>query len=132
MKKLAFILMMSLTILLAACGANEEVIAELEATADSLDLFEDGLTVDIVLPVSLDGATLTWESGNQTALSNNGEVTRPSYGDSDATFDVVLTLTKEDETIERTYSVTVLAESEIPTEVLLETTRGSFKYDHFI
>lgn len=120
MKKLMFFVMMVLTLTLAACGANEEVIAELENTADGITLFESGLTVDITLPDTLDGASLTWESANPDVLSNAGVVTRPSYGEDDETFDIVLILTKDDETVERTYSVTVLAESEIPTEVLLE------------
>lgn len=120
MKKLRLLLTISLTVLLAACGANEEVIAELEATADSISLFDNALTVDLTLPTTLDGANLSWESKNPTVLSNEGKVTRPSYGQSNESFDLVLTLTKDGETVERTYAVTVLAESEIPTEVLLE------------
>lgn len=120
MKKFVFIVMMTLAFMLSACGANEEVIAELEAIADNITLFENDLTVDITLPPSRDGATLSWASDQPGVLSNTGAVTRPEYGESDETFNVVLTLTKDDEVVERTYSVTVLAETEIPTEVLLE------------
>ena len=120
MKKLWVFITLIMTFSLAACGANEEVIAELEATADGITLFDSNLTVDIILPETLDGATLSWESANPNFLSNSGAVTRPAYGESDETFSVVLTLSKEDEVVERTFEATVLAEIEIPTEVLLE------------
>ena len=52
----------------------------------------DDVRGNLTLPVSgLNGATLTWSSGNPSVVSDTGEVSRPAYGE--APVDVPLTVT---------------------------------------
>ena len=54
---------------------------------------EDNVTVNLAaLPLSgVNGTSITWESNNDTAISNTGKVTRPAYESGDA--EVILTAT---------------------------------------
>lgn len=65
------------------------------------------VTENLTLPTSgLHGTTVTYSSNNTDVLSNTGVVTRPNFGDGDAT--VILTATISKNAVSDTKSFTVV------------------------
>ena len=69
------------------------------------------VTQDIALPTEgSDGVAITWASSDMGRVSNVGAVTRPAPGESNAEVTLTATLTKNDATGTKTFTLTVLAQ----------------------
>lgn len=85
--------------------------AAVTSILDSIS-FPAVVTEDITLPTEgILNATISWTSSNNTAISTTGAVTRPAVGESDATVTLTATVTLNDITEQRTYTVTVRAQT---------------------
>ena len=67
---------------------NNQRIEEAKESLE-LDVDKDNIKEDIYLPSIQNEAGVTWESSDENIINNEGEVTRPDYGEQDA--EVVLT-----------------------------------------
>ena len=122
MKKIMAIVGLSLIFVLAACGGSSgsgSVLSQLEATAESVTLFNNTIQSDINLPATIDGASVTWSSANPSVLSSDGTVVRPGFGSDNASVDITGTFELEGVQFSKTYSVSILALSalEIQNEI---------------
>lgn len=90
------------------CGLDDEDYAESDKTSLNLgDL--SGVTENISLPsVGNAGSTITWESSN-TAIANDGTVTRPTQDTPNATGILIATITYGEYSTTREFDFTVIA-----------------------
>ncbi len=107
MKKGLFVLMMVFLFTLAACGESASV--DLEATANSITLFDAPLTESVSLPSQINSVTVTWESSNEAVFTANGDITRPSSEEGDASVRVSALLTQGSAVYQRTFDVVIRA-----------------------
>src|SRR5690554_4272702 len=71
------------------------------------------VTYDLNLPKSgLNGTTITWSSEKPEFVSNDGKVTRPKSNEDNAVVLLTATITLNNATATRTFSVTILKESQ--------------------
>lgn len=80
---------------------------DLDRTADAFDLGIEVVTDDLVLRDAVDDIDVTWESSAPSIVSAVGEVTRPS---ADTEVELTATFTRDGNSAERTYTVTVKAQ----------------------
>ena len=100
---------------------SEATTEALEELIASLDFDFSDVRSDIDFQTSFDnGITGSWASSDTTLIANNGQVTRPDVGSSDATCTLTLTLTLngQSETIE--YEATVKAQTSDADAVLTD------------
>lgn len=72
------------------------------------------VTKDLILPVDLGNEVkVTWSSSEETIMSKDGKVTRPEVGQNNAEVTLTATLVKGNETVTKTFEVTVLAKVEV-------------------
>lgn len=90
---------------------NESVHKEqLDEFLTTLTLDFSDIRADISLPISFDnGISVTWKSSNENIIKDNGEVTRPQVGESDANVMLTATFTKGNISETKEYQATVLA-----------------------
>ncbi|MED4125583.1 Ig-like domain-containing protein [Halalkalibacterium halodurans] len=70
---------------------------------------KDEVTTDLSLPKQgAHGTTITWESHNESIISNEGKVTRPSFEDGDQTVKMTARITDGVSTVTKEFTVTVL------------------------
>ena len=81
---------------------------DLNRTADAFDLGIEVVTSDIVLRGTVDGASIAWASSNPAVIAADGMVTRPA---TDTEVELTATFTRDGQTAERTYKVTVRSQS---------------------
>ncbi|WP_157620975.1 OmpL47-type beta-barrel domain-containing protein [Saccharothrix sp. NRRL B-16348] len=81
-----------------------------QAAVDAVTLTDaDGVRGNLTLPLtSANGATLAWQSANESVVTDTGEVTRPAHGGEPVTVDLTVTATLAGGTATRTIPVTVL------------------------
>ncbi len=89
--------------------SDEEIVA---AAKETISIAEE-ITEDISLPSVLLGCDVIWTSENP-AITNDGKVTRPSYGADDATGILTAVLTRGDVNETITFDVKVPAEAFVP------------------
>jgi fibronectin type 3 domain-containing protein len=66
------------------------------------------VTKNIILPVTgQNGSTITWSSNNLAVVTNDGLVTRPSYGTGDKTVTLSATIQKGTASATKTFTITV-------------------------
>lgn len=112
MKKSIFFMIFIMVSVLAGCqepSENGETLTPLSEIAQSITLFNEPLTGNVSLPSTLDGASITWVSLNQTVFSNTGVVTRPEHDEGDVSFTVEATFLRNGESHLESYNVTVRA-----------------------
>lgn len=82
---------------------------------NDLRIATSGVISDLELPLkgSKYGSTITWASSNTDVITNDGKVTRPVSGEKDAEVTLTATLTYNEETLTKKFTVTVKAESEM-------------------
>ncbi|PSL52720.1 glycosyl hydrolase family 43 [Saccharothrix carnea] len=92
---------------LAASYAVEETA---QAAVDAVTLTDaEGVRGNLTLPLTgAYGATLAWQSGNESVVTDTGEVTRPAHGGQPVAVDLTVTATLAGSTATRTIGVTVL------------------------
>ena len=115
MKKIIALIGFGLILVLAACGgpSGPTVLSQLEATAESVTLFNNTIQGDINLPATIDGASVTWSSANPSVLSNHGAVVRPGFGSGNVSVDITGTFEREGVQFSKTYTVIILPLSEL-------------------
>ncbi|WP_308637869.1 immunoglobulin-like domain-containing protein [Paenibacillus silvisoli] len=88
--------------------AVSEAKAALDITYGGSDT-AGSVTQALTLPgAGLHGTTVTWSSNGQAAISNTGVVTRPAFGDGDATVILTATITKGAVSETKTFTLTVV------------------------
>ncbi|RXI41140.1 hypothetical protein DP129_01785 [Clostridium tetani] len=93
---------------------EKDIQEELKLIANSLKIAnEDSIEKDITLPTSLDGATITWQSSNETVITNTGKVSRPQIGKSDEKVTLTATITKDGKSETKALTLTVKAEKQL-------------------
>ncbi len=117
MKKWMALFSLILVFTLAACGGESEpdnsaVIAELEAAAAAVDLFDAPLTENISLPSSDGDVSITWTSSNESLLSLEGVIARPGYGEADLGVQMTGVFEKDGESLTEYFNATIAAEGE--------------------
>ena len=117
MKKWMALFSLILVFTLAACGGESEpdnsaVIAELEAAAADIDLFDAPLTENISLPSSDGDVSITWTSSNESLLSLEGVIARPGYGEADLGVQMTGVFEKDGESLTEYFNATIAAEGE--------------------
>ncbi|NLW79766.1 MAG: hypothetical protein GXY32_10205 [Ruminococcaceae bacterium] len=86
-----------------------------EDTIKGVNPDKDNVTGDLNLPTTgSNGSTITWKSSQPGVISADGKVTRPAYGQPDATVTLTATVTSGDVTDTVTITVKVKAE-DVPT-----------------
>ncbi|MDW3194698.1 MAG: LamG domain-containing protein [Cytophagales bacterium] len=131
-----FRLLLSLMILGVMIACSEEDLpagpsaAEIVAAAKSnLEIgfasgeTASGVTTNLSLTSSVDGVTVTWESNNTAIISAAGTVTQPAFGEGNATVTLTATLTREEASDTKTFTVTVLEESPSDQDILDATAK---------
>jgi hypothetical protein len=104
---------------------------DVNAALDSIVLAGDNISFDatlgrytitgnITLPATANGLAVTWESALPAVLSNAGVVTRPAFGQSDATF----VLTALINNVEREFNILVPAITDKPASLILEDAKA--------
>ncbi len=86
------------------------------SAADSLSV-PASASSDVSLPTSKDGAEITWASNNTAVITNDGKVTRPAYGEDDATVTLTATITRGESSVDKEFTVTVPAYEFVPEPV---------------
>jgi endonuclease I len=112
MKKKLLLLFFLLTLTLTACtndSSSNQSINQiiLNNVVEEVNFPVTELEEDIVLPTSIDGYILTWESNSPSTLTNTGIITRPVDGDGDSTVVLTVSITSNDETIKKDFTFTV-------------------------
>jgi len=122
MKKIfSFILFLSLVFALAACDEKEPEVkgkTDLEKVTEAKEDLTIGgisaLTVDLVLPsTGMNDTVITWASDNEAVVSSAGVVTRPVFEDGDGTAKLTATITLNDESMTKEFTVTVTKLDEV-------------------
>ena len=113
-KLLLFTLVLIGTFSMAACGGDDtpttaEILAKIQEAHDALSI--DATTeTDLVLPTTeVHSVVITWESSNTDVITDAGVVTRPAKLDGNATVTMTANITLEDQTLVKTFTVTVTA-----------------------
>lgn len=88
--------------------------------ADKLNI-PSVITEDTELPKTLDGAAITWESGNKAIIADNGSITAPEEGISEAVA-LKASLEKDGKSLEKNFSVKVMEKN--PAYVTAYTRKG--------
>lgn len=78
-------------------------------TLESTDITSD---LDLITE-GANETTITWSSSNEAVISNTGKVTRPSAGNSDVPVTLTATVSYNDYSMTKKFSVKVLAESDL-------------------
>lgn len=117
MKKIFGTLVLSLVLVLAACGGSDAPVEdsierELEAAAEAIDLFEGVLTDNVTLPTSDGDISIAWTSSNEDFLSVEGIIARPAYGKSDTGAQMTAVFSKEGVSYTAYYNATIAAQGE--------------------
>lgn len=87
---------------------------DLKLIANSLEITnKDNIEKDINLQTSLDGATITWKSNNETVITNTGKVSRPQIGKLDEKVTLTATITKDGKNETKDFTLTVKAEKQL-------------------
>jgi len=111
-KLLALTLVFVGAIGLAGCNPTVEGPSDLEMLAEALlevDLADEASS-DLTLPSSgLHDVVITWESSNTDVITDAGEVTIPTFTEGDQVVTITASLTLGDDTLTKTFEVTVLA-----------------------
>ena len=95
-------------IIVEAMGEDFLDLLDAKEELEGMGLFEDPVDEDIDLPKSVGEATVDWLSGNTMVLAHDGTVTRPAYGDGDASVQLEATLSVADKSLDVAFDVTVL------------------------
>ncbi|KAB7670762.1 LamG-like jellyroll fold domain-containing protein [Bacillus sp. B1-b2] len=94
-----------------ASKPNQDVVASIKEELGSTIPAE--VIKDIVLPTeATQGTKITWASSHPEAISNEGKVTRPTFGSDDASVELTATITLGDAVETLKISVRVLAEEQ--------------------
>ena len=93
--------------------AGVTTIEQTLATAKAdLDLgYVTEIVSDMTLPTIQNGATVSWSSSDVAVISNDGTVTRPAYGETDATVTLTATITLKAKSVTKAFEVTVKAKA---------------------
>ncbi|MBR5314787.1 MAG: hypothetical protein IKU45_05200, partial [Clostridia bacterium] len=109
--------------------------AFLNVRSELLDIPETA-EENIDLPIALrDDITVSWESSDEEVISSSGEVTFPSMSEGDKTVELSATLSKDGESIVRTYKVHVPARLSDTEAIELAVARVSIDekiYDEYL
>lgn len=93
---------------------------KLALTQAMIDVAATDVTNDLDLPteVAMFDAVITWDASANSAVANDGTVTRPASGEADVTGNVVASVViGTDAAVESTFAVTVLAEPAVAASV---------------
>ncbi len=111
-------LLTMMTIGLVACQPegtdnDEPDVTDEQLLEDALDdlateaFLTEVVTDDITLPTSYDGYDITWTISDETILGLDGAVNKPMYDEGNVDIDLTATMSLNDETVSRTFTVTV-------------------------
>ncbi|WP_317729197.1 immunoglobulin-like domain-containing protein [Clostridium tetani] len=99
---------------IAVKAKEKDIQEELKLIANSLEIADkDNIEKDITLSTSLDGATITWKSSNETVITNTGEVLRPQIGNLDEKVTLTATITKSGKSETKDFTLTVKAKKQL-------------------
>ncbi len=114
-KLLALALVAVGAIVLAGCTPTDTGLSDLEKLGEAL--LEVNLATetssDLTFPTTgLHDVVITWESSNPDIIANDGTVTRPTFTEGNQVVTITASLTLGDNTLTKTFEVTVLAATE--------------------
>ncbi len=96
--------------LYTAYGAEFDTSSVVNADYQSLRLSTSSVSSDLYLPTAgPSGSTITWESSNKAAITNDGKVTRPAAGENSAAVTLTATISYGEHTMTKIFQVTVEA-----------------------
>lgn len=90
----------------------------------------NNVTADLTLPSTAGEATVTWVSTDPHIVSNTGEVVRPFFGENDITVVLTATLTIDDQTMTKTFPVTVKAKDQMTDQDAVEYVKGKISINN--
>ena len=93
----------NISVLASTTETNAEKLAE---ARDTLSINTE-LDSDIILPSSIEGATITWESSNIDYLTNDGSITRPGSGEGNMSVTLTATLSIGTDFLKKVFIVSV-------------------------
>lgn len=129
-KVLTLFLAIALSFTLASC-TNKEDLANAEDAAQKLSVEvtdASAVTSNLTLPTEgLHDATIVWASDNETVIATDGTVTRPAYGEDDATVILTATITVGEESTEKALTFKVLADLNYVAATAKEVESSSFE-----
>lgn len=104
---IAAIMILAVFPVLAASDTLQAFADSITAESITQNELSDFVTKDLVLPAAPDGVTVTWVSSDETAITNDGKVTRTDIVDKPVTLTV--TITDGTDTITKEVSLNVVA-----------------------
>ena len=104
---IAAIMILAVFPVLAASDTLQAFADSITAESITQNELSDFVTKDLVLPVAPDGVTVTWVSSDETAITNDGKVTRTDIVDKPVT--MIATITDGTDTITKEVSLNVVA-----------------------
>lgn len=101
---------------LAPVSMKTTILSDASVVAASKDALTvaDTAEKDITLPALLFGSDIAWSSDNADVIANDGKVTRPEYGESDAIVTLTASITRGTAEETKTFTVTVPAMAFVP------------------
>ena len=95
--------------IIAAPVTDAEKVATAKANLSLGDI--GAIVANMILPTIQNDATVSWASDNTAVVANNGNVTRPAFGSSDATVTLTATITVGSASDTKAFTVTVKAKA---------------------
>ena len=88
---------------------NAGILAELGEAAKSLELEGlDEVKTDLELPTVVKGISVSWKSANTNYITDQGEVTRPAFGENEVKVELTATFLKNGISVQKLFLATVL------------------------